>query len=231
MPCTSNYQTTNLPSVDVSHYLHQLEIVRHRTFTFILSSYYCDISTLPGGIEGCREKESLPFVKLIDNFDAMYQAVANDDTVFTFLTNKDAPKYKLVRVDLREPNTWTEIIPQSENDVLDSAVAVNGNQLVVSYMSDCKHVLQLRDLQSGSLLHNLPISIGSVDDVSARRKDSLFFIAFTSFLTPGTIYQCDLKSGVPDLKIFREIVVPGFDQTEFQVSQVCFFESFTIINP
>ncbi|KAM0041630.1 putative prolyl oligopeptidase [Helianthus debilis subsp. tardiflorus] len=182
--------------------------------------YYCDLSTLPGGIKGCKESKRLPFIKLIDNFEAMYHAIANDDTVFTFLTNKNAPKYKLVRVDLNEPNTWTEVIPQSENDVLDTAVAVNESQIVVSYMSDCKHVLQLRDLKSGALLHNLPISIGSVDAVSARRKDSLFFIAFTSFLTPGTIYQCNLESGVPDLKIFREIVVPGFDQTEFQVSQV-----------
>ncbi|KAJ0789121.1 putative prolyl oligopeptidase [Helianthus annuus] len=182
--------------------------------------YYCDLSTLPGGIQGCKESKRLPFIKLIDNFEAMYHAIANDDTVFTFLTNKNAPKYKLIRVDLNEPNTWTEVIPQSENDVLDTAVAVNESQIVVSYMSDCKHVLQLRDLKSGALLHNLPISIGSVDAVSARRKDSLFFIAFTSFLTPGTIYQCNLESGVPGLKIFREIVVPGFDQTEFQVSQV-----------
>ncbi|KAI3750731.1 hypothetical protein L2E82_21498 [Cichorium intybus] len=182
--------------------------------------YYCDISTLPGGIKGYKDKKCLPFIKLIDNFEAMYQAVANDDTVFTFLTNKDSPKYKLVRVDLKEPNKWSEIIPQGETDVLESAVAVNKNQIIVRYLSDCKHILQLRDLESGTLLHDLPISIGSVDDVSARRKDSLFFIAFTSFLTPGVIYQCDLKNGVPDLKIFREIVVPGFDQTEFHVSQV-----------
>ncbi|GJW39318.1 hypothetical protein Tco_0065163 [Tanacetum coccineum] len=47
--------------------------------------YYYDISTLPGGIKGCREKNYPPFVKLIDNFDAMYQAVANDDIVFTFI--------------------------------------------------------------------------------------------------------------------------------------------------
>ncbi|KAL8233312.1 hypothetical protein R6Q57_003090 [Mikania cordata] len=182
--------------------------------------YYCDISTLPGGIKGCKENRRLPFVKLIDDFEAMYHAIANDDTIFTFLTNKNAPKYKLVRVDLKEPNIWTEVIPQSENDVLDTAVAVNASQIVVSYMSDCKHVLQLRDLKSGALLHKLPISIGSVDSVSARRKDSLFFFAFTSFLTPGTIYQCNLESGVPELKIFREIVVPGFDQKEFHVSQV-----------
>ena len=29
--------------------------------------YYCDISTLPGGIQGCKEQKRLPFIKLIDS--------------------------------------------------------------------------------------------------------------------------------------------------------------------
>lgn len=66
--------------------------------------YSCDMSALPNGLEGLREiNELLPVIKLIDTFDAQYHVIANDDTVFTFLTNKDAPKYKLVGVDLKEP--------------------------------------------------------------------------------------------------------------------------------
>ncbi|XP_058725429.1 uncharacterized protein LOC131596705 [Vicia villosa] len=184
--------------------------------------YYFDLSELPDGLEGFRnEKSFLPFVKLIDNFDASYEPVANDDTVFTFLTNKDAPKYKLVRVDLKEPNTWTDVIQESETDVLKSAFAVNGNQLIVSYLSDVKFVLQVRDLETGSLQHQIPIDIGTVSEISARRQDSVVFIAFSSFLTPGIIYQCNLGgTQIPDMKIFREIEVPGFDRSEFQVNQV-----------
>lgn len=183
--------------------------------------YYCDISSLPCGLEGFRAgKDLLPFVKLVDNFDAQYTAVANDDSLFTFLTNKDAPKYKLVRVDLKESKSWTEVLPESEKDVLESAYAVNGNQMIVSYLSDVKYVLQIRDLKSGSFLHNLPIDIGSVEGISARREDNLFFFGFTSFLTPGIIYQCNLETEVPDVKIFREISVPSFDRSEFHVDQV-----------
>ncbi|XP_021756518.1 prolyl endopeptidase-like [Chenopodium quinoa] len=183
--------------------------------------YYLDLTTLPNGIEGFRGgKELLPFTKLIDTFDAAYDAVANDDTAFIFRTNKDAPRYKLVRVDLKAPGIWTDVIPQSEKDVLESAYAVNGNHLLVCYLNDVKHVLEVRDLETGSLLHHLPLDIGSVDDISARRKDSVVFFRFTSFLSPGIIYQCDLKSDVPELKIFREIVVPKFDRDEFQVDQV-----------
>ncbi|GMJ10604.1 hypothetical protein like AT1G76140 [Hibiscus trionum] len=183
--------------------------------------YYCDISSLDEGLEGFRKKNGpLPFVKLIDTFDAQYEAIANDDTVFTFLTNKDAPKYKVVRVDLKEPSNWFDVIPEAEKDVLESAYAVNVNQMIVSYLSDVKYVLQVRDLKSGSVLHQLPIDIGTVSGISARREDSVAFIGFTSFLTPGIVYQCNLGTEVPEMKIFREISVPGFDRSEFEVNQV-----------
>ncbi|GAV56699.1 Peptidase_S9 domain-containing protein/Peptidase_S9_N domain-containing protein [Cephalotus follicularis] len=183
--------------------------------------YYCDMSTFHKGLEGFLEGNALlPFVKLIDGFEARYEAIANDDTIFTFLTNKDAPKYKLVRVDLKEPSKWTDVIPEAEKDVLESAYAVNGSQLIVCYLSDVKYVLQIRDLKTGSFLHQLPLDIGSVNGISARREDGTFFLGFTSFLTPGIIYQCNLESQVPEMKIFREISVSGFDRSEFHVDQV-----------
>ncbi|KAI3875824.1 hypothetical protein MKX03_023747 [Papaver bracteatum] len=183
--------------------------------------YYCDLSTLPNGLEGFKNRnDMLPFVKLVDNFDASYRAIANDDTQFTFLTNKDAPKYKLIRVDVKEPSVWTNVIEESEKDVLESAYVVNGNQILVSYLSDVKNVLQIRELKTGGLVHQLPLEIGTVYGVSGRRKDSEVFIGFTSFLTPGIIYQCNLAVEAPEMKIFREITVSGFDHTEFQVNQV-----------
>ncbi|PIA32882.1 hypothetical protein AQUCO_04300075v1 [Aquilegia coerulea] len=183
--------------------------------------YYFDLSTLPNGLEGfSEEKGLLSFVKLVDNFDASYNAIANDSTEFTFLTNKDAPRYKIVRVDLKEPTVWSDVIPEDEKDVLESAYAVNGNNILVSYLSDVKYVLQIRDLKTGMLLHDLPVDIGTVSGISGRRKDSELFIGFTSFLTPGIIYQCDLATAIPQLKIFKEIVVPGFDRTVFEVNQV-----------
>ncbi|GKV43637.1 hypothetical protein SLEP1_g50900 [Rubroshorea leprosula] len=183
--------------------------------------YYCDMSALPEGLQGFRGKDLLlPFVKLIDQFDALYTAIANDDTLFTFRTNKGAPRYKLVCVDLKEPSNWIDVIPESEKDVLESADAVNGNKMIVSYLSDVKYVLQIRDLETGSFLHQLPLDIGTVYEITARREDDMFFIHFSSFLTPGIIYRCNLGAGVPDMKIFREISVPGFDRTEFDVNQV-----------
>lgn len=39
-------------------------------------------------------------VKLIDNFEAMYSYITNDDTKFYLQTNKNAPKYKVVSLDI-----------------------------------------------------------------------------------------------------------------------------------
>ncbi|KAK9672888.1 hypothetical protein RND81_12G132500 [Saponaria officinalis] len=183
--------------------------------------YLLDLAKLPNGLEGLRGGQDLaPFIKLVDIFDAWYSAIANDDSVFTFLTNKDAPRKKLVRVDLNNPTVWTDLIPESKKDLLESAHAVNGNQLLLRYLSDVKHVLEVRDLESGSLLHRLPIDIGSVDGITARRGDSVVFFKFTSILTPSIVYQCDLKNDPTKLKIFRESVITDFDRSEFEVKQV-----------
>ncbi|XP_057772730.1 uncharacterized protein LOC130992195 [Salvia miltiorrhiza] len=186
--------------------------------------YYCDLSALPDGLQVYKSKrELLPFVKLIDTFDASYNYVANDGAVFTFHTNKDAPRYKLVRVDVKEnPTSWTEVVGEDGRDVLVSAVAVNRSQILVSYLSDVKSVLQLRDLATGSFLWRLPLDIGTVYQISARRKDSVAFVGFTSFLVPGIVYRCDLGSEVPEMKILRENVISGFDRADFEVQQVFF---------
>lgn len=186
--------------------------------------YCCDLSTLPNGVESHRGKGILPFVKVIDNFEANYEAIVNNDTIFTFLTNKHAPRYKLARVDLKKPSIWNEVLKESEKDVIDSVLPINGNQLIVSYLSDCKHVLQIRDLERGDLLHTLPIDIGSVNYISARRQDTMFFVKLSSFITPGVVYQFDLKTMVPQVKVLREIVVPGFDQAAYHANQVSIYE-------
>ncbi|GLJ04717.1 hypothetical protein SUGI_0001880, partial [Cryptomeria japonica] len=183
--------------------------------------YYCDLAGLPQGLEAFKGKEELlPFHKLIDNFEAKYDLVANDDTIFTFRTNKKAPRYKLVRVDLRQPEFWSDVVAESDRDVLDSVAAVNDNQLLVCYLNDVKHILQVRDLGSGKWLHDLPIDIGSVYQISGRRKYKELFIGFTSFLTPSIIYRCNLDAEKPNLVVFRETIVPGFDRNFFEAKQV-----------
>ncbi|XP_074656240.1 prolyl endopeptidase-like [Tubulanus polymorphus] len=179
--------------------------------------YYTDLEALPNGIEGI-----LPLVKIVDNFDAEYDYVTNNGTVFTFKTNHNAPRYKLINIDFsnHDMEQWITLVDQHEKDVLEWAACVNENKLVLCYLHDVKNVLYLYSLESGTRQMEFPLDIGSIMGYSGRRKDTQLFYQFKSFLTPGIIFNCDLTQ--PELKptVFREIKVSGLDTSLFEVKQV-----------
>jgi prolyl oligopeptidase len=183
--------------------------------------YLCDLKTLPEGVAGFRGTETLlPFQKLVDSFEAQYSYVANDGPVFTFFTNRDAPRYKIARVNIESPLEWCDVIPESDANVVHSVDCVNVDQLLVCYISDVKHVLQIHELGSGKLIRRLPIEIGTVSATSVRRYDPEIFFSFTSFLTPGTVFRCDLSAPEPAVEVLREVGPHNFDRSSFETKQV-----------
>lgn len=147
--------------------------------------------------EGCLMKKGR---YMVNNFDAQYDYVANDGTIFTFKTNLNSPRYKLVRVDLSDeskvnnPQDWMEVLSQSDH-VLKWAAALKGDVMVCDYLVDAKDVLQVRKLSNGDLLEELDLPIGSVTSFSGRREDSDFYFKFQTFTEPGTIYRVDTAEG------------------------------------
>lgn len=65
---------------------------------------------------------SAPIVwqKLIDNFDAEYRLVTNDEENFYFRTNLDAPRNKLILINLKHPEKVTR---KKERSLLSSCLA------------------------------------------------------------------------------------------------------------
>lgn len=184
--------------------------------------YYTDLEALPsGGVRGhAPEAGLLPFHRLVDTFEAQYEYVTNDGRSFTFQTNRAAPRSKLARVDLDAPEAWADLVPQSDTDVLEWARCVRKDLLLVCYLHDVKNVLQVRRLEDGSLQQELPLDIGAVSSSSGKKKDTEIFYSFTSFLSPGTIFRCDLTTEPFDPKVFRQIEVKGFDAGEFETKQL-----------
>ncbi|XP_023687820.1 prolyl endopeptidase-like [Paramormyrops kingsleyae] len=179
--------------------------------------WYCDLQQLPNGITGL-----LPWVKLVNNFEAQYTYITNEGSVFTFRTNLQAPRYRVINIDLQkpEPDNWRSLIPQHDKDVLGFVSCINQNFLLVNYMHDVKDVLQLVELSSGDLLKNLPLDVGTVVGLSCKKKHADFFYKFTSFTTPGIIYHCDLSLPSPEPTIFRQVEVKGIDRTDYETIQV-----------
>ena len=66
----------------------------------------------------------------------MFPSVANNGTTFYFLTNKDAPQYKLVTVDITHPaeqRVFKDILPEDKDAHLEDVLAVNGDHFAVVY--------------------------------------------------------------------------------------------------
>ncbi|KAL7382509.1 hypothetical protein ABVT39_023562 [Epinephelus coioides] len=179
--------------------------------------WYCDLQQLPDGITGL-----LPWVKLVDNFEAQYSYVTNEGTIFTFQSNLDAPRYCLINIDIQKPDkeNWTTLIPQHDKDVLGSVSCVNQHHLLVNYVHDVRDTLQVYELSTGRLVRDLPLDVGTVAGVSCKKKHSDFFYKFTSFTTPGIIYHCDLSEPNPEPKVFREVEVKGIKQEDYETKQV-----------
>uniref|UniRef100_A0A1B6DCC9 Prolyl endopeptidase n=1 Tax=Clastoptera arizonana TaxID=38151 RepID=A0A1B6DCC9_9HEMI len=180
--------------------------------------YYCDLRTLPN----MEIKGKLKLVPVIEKYEADYDYITNDGPVFVFRTNKDAPNYRLIKINLENPSPdkWETLVPQHSSDVLDWASAVCKDKLVLCYIHDVKSLLQVCGLHTGKLLKTLPLDMGTITGFSGKRKYSEIFYGFTSFLSPGIIYKCDLSTNEFVPKVFREINVAGFNPSAFETTQV-----------
>ena len=87
-----------------------------------------------------------PVVRLLDDFDARYDFVGNAGSTFFFDTNLDAPRGRIIAIDVEHPEceNWREIVP--ERDDVISFVAMVDDRLVVAYMRDVHHIVKLINL-------------------------------------------------------------------------------------
>ena len=130
-----------------------------------------------------------PFVRLLDEADAKYAFLGNVDTAFYFYTDLEAPRGRIIAIDLTHPAPaqWHTVLPE-HHDTLAFATMVN-NQLVVVYMHDARHRVQLYDLH-GVFLHDMALpTMGSIAGLAGKRTEPDLFLAFQSFLHPPTILR------------------------------------------
>lgn len=170
---------------------------------------------------------TLPVIKLADDFTAAWGYIGSsaDGTQWTLLTNLDAPRYRVVRLDLAAsplapPEQWESVIEQHPKDLLQWCALLAGGVMAACYLSDVKSQLQLCDFASGAVIEALSMpGIGSVGGFSGNHKSSEFFFSFTGFTEPGAQYRCDASQ--PGLKptLFRRVATK-FDPELFSTRQV-----------
>ena len=156
-------------------------------------------------------------VELISEFEAHYSLIDNDGSTFWIQTDLDAPKGKVIAVDIANPerSNWKVLIPEAE-ETLESVGTLN-NQFVADYLKDAYTQIKIFELD-GKFVKAIELpGIGSAGGFDGDRTDTETFYSFTSFTVPSRIYRYDFKTGKSTL--FREPTV-AFNPDDYETQQV-----------
>ncbi len=135
---------------------------------------------------------------------------------FWFVTDKDAPKGRIVAVDVAAKTTKFAPVVAQDSDTLIGASLV-GKRLVVAYLGDAKSEAQLFEL-NGKLVGRVPLpDIGTASGFGGKTGDSESFYTFTGFSTPATVYRYDSATNTSSV-VFQPKL--AFDPAAFETNQV-----------
>ena len=156
-------------------------------------------------------------IELISDFQASFSFIDRQDNIFWFKTDLDAPKGKVIAIDINNPSqdNWQTLISETEETL--KGVGLLNNQFTANYLQDAKSQVKIYDLD-GTLIREVELpGIGSLSGFSGKRFDTEGFVSFSSFTTPTTIYRYDAVTGKST--IFRQPRV-DFNPEDYVTKQV-----------
>jgi prolyl oligopeptidase len=154
---------------------------------------------------------------LLGDWNASYEFLGNTKETFYFLTDLDAPRYRIVAIDTNKPDkaNWKEIVPEGK-DTLESARIVN-HMIVANYMKDAHSDVHRFDLKGKSLGAIALPGIGTATMFSGRTRDAEAFYIYTSYTAMPSVFRYDLKAAKNELVRAPKV---AFDAAQFETRQV-----------
>ena len=162
------------------------------------------------------------FVSLVDNFENNYGVVDNEGKKLLVVTDKGAPKYQLLEIDITKEakyENWKKIIPESK-DLLESVTVCN-HKLVAKYLKDVTTRLFVYDM-SGKMENEIVLpGVCKVDAFDGDKDDSLAFFSYNTFTAPAIIYKYNMVTNKMNVWFKPDI---DFKSDDFETKQV-FYKS------
>lgn len=140
--------------------------------------------------------------------------MTNQGTRFLFVTNKDAPRQRLVSMDIRKPGALTQLVGEQAGTLVGASRV--GDRIILSYLGDAKSEARMVALD-GKPVANINLGeIGTAGGFGGKPGDPETFYAFSSFAQPTTIYRLDTVSGKSEVFEAPKLT---FDPKNFTVEQ------------
>lgn len=154
------------------------------------------------------------FTALFKERKDYYTFLGNDGDIFYLYTNNEAPKGRVIAIDVNNPEkeNWKEII--SEQDDAISFVKIINNQFIISFLHNAYNKLSLFDMEGNIEKQlSLPPYI-SILNVTGKRTDSEMFLSYTSYLHPTRIEKYNFQKGQLDFVLLNSDDMEDDDKYE-----------------
>ena len=162
------------------------------------------------------------FEVLMPGFEHDYEIVyANEDRLF-LMTNRDAPNFKVIAVDLlSSAKSFTDVVRERIDAPLESVSAVGG-YLMATYLENAVSAVWQFDME-GRFVRNVAFDgLCTSAGFTGGADDKETFYALTTYTSPAAVYRYELETGLSSLVSRSET---GFDGGAYVTEQL-FFESF-----
>lgn len=159
------------------------------------------------------------FTKLIEGFKTDPDIIDNVGDLLLLKTNQDAPNFKIVLIDPKNPakENWKTIVAE-KTEVL-QGVGTAGGYLFCSYLKDASTRIY-QYAYDGKLIREVKLpGLGSASGFNGKKAEKSLFYTFTSYTQPPTIYSYDVETGAS--KLFRKTETQ-FKSEDYETVQVFF---------
>jgi prolyl oligopeptidase len=154
---------------------------------------------------------------LVKGLEHNWQLIDGIGDRLYFITNKGAPRLKVVKVDLSRgvAGAAFEEVVAERKETLENAKII-GNRLILSHLLDAASIATVLSLDGRPVREIALNSIGTAAGFAGKPGDPETFYAFTSFNQPSVIYRFDSATGQS-----TEFATPNlaFDPEDYTLEQ------------
>ena len=163
------------------------------------------------------QAKDAPVVKLLDGFDASYNFLGNDGTVFWVQTDLKAARGKIIAIDISKPDrsNWQDLVPEAAEAL--QGVNVVNHMFVANYLKDAHTQVKIFDTKGKFVREVAFPGLGTAGGFGGHAKDKETFYSYTGFTAPTTIYRYDMVTGKSS--IFRQPKA-DFNSEDYETKQV-----------
>ncbi len=179
------------------------------------------VADLANGVDAARVRP------LLDSADARYEVIGGIDGTLYLLTDRDAPRSRVVAIDIAGDGGLREVIAEGSDAV--ETVRLVGGRLAVVSLHDAHHRLAIYETDGRHVADVSLPGIGSIAELAGERTDEDLFLTFMTLAAPPSVLAVSMADGSvrtvgetalawnPRDYVTEQVFVPSDDGTRIPV--------------